>query len=746
MEKLTDEQLVSKIEGWIFDQSYVTQGFLEREEDALARYLGDRPVTNPPWPGASDLDIGGSLTLSHVESIHSRTMYALQRSAPFVVVKSKNSDLADQAELYLRHKLDHDTAFLRFASKWIRPALVGGCRRAKAVWEKDIQLVGETHRIDIPHGVLGSDLEEPSIRALILERLKPRFGDFTVRERTDTHWTIHFEQDDETTKADLTYQIVGQHIDVTVEWPDITFEGVRYSVVKPEDFWKSPGTIQNCRYVIHRVWLTWPEIVARVEDGTYDLDLEGDYSQWAVYASDPIIQTEGGSDLVSMRREAAGESSVMMSEAYFDVLECYVLDFWDQKRYLEDRIISVFRGPGKILRNVLRSSAGYPMRPFSEIIIQPIPDKDSYGLGIPTIIGALMDEETAVHNLMMDASTIQTCPPIFYDEASSIKNEDMKIAPGRFVPISAPNGNIASSVYMPNLGGNPANMASLQGRIDQIAQSVDGVSDTQLAQAPKSKTLGQSTLVQDEINIRFQAFWDNIVGNMEEMSGLAGLIGITAALYQRFGKPVEIEAVTGEYSEISFPQAFKYSLKITANINKINQNAENAKAKAILQTIMNPMLMQLGLVNPKTIYEALRNLLETMDVENWEDYISEPPMAKMASIPPGKENIGMLSGEVADVHPADNDQEHIISHSKFLELLKNNPGIAQSSVPYIEHIKRHRKQEQMKAQQSQQGGGIAQMQQGQPGPEGSAIANTPVPSGAPSMPQGAVGAGAMPNA
>jgi hypothetical protein len=121
-------------------------------------------------------------------------------------------------------------------------------------------------------------------------------------------------------------------------------------------------------------------------------------------------------------------------------------------------------------------------------------------------------------------------------------------------------------------------------------------------------------------------------------------------------------------------------------------------------------------------------------------------MAKMASIPPGKENIGMLSGEVADVHPADNDQEHIISHSKFLELLKNNPGIAQSSVPYIEHIKRHRKQEQMKAQQSQQGGGIAQMQQGQPGPEGSAIANTPVPSGAPSMPQGAVGAGAMPNA
>ncbi len=747
MDTLTDDQIVARINSWLSEQSYELQGYLEREEDALARYLGGRPKANPdsPWEGSSDLDIGGSLTLAHVESIHSRTMYALQRSAPFVTVKSKNQDLADQAELYLRHVLDHETAFLRFASKWIRPALVGGCRRAKAVWEKDVQRVGETHRFTLPPGIVGSDLEEPAIRAFLLERLKNRFGEFTIHERTDSHWTIRFERDGEEVEADLRYVLHGDKIDATVEWPDVTFEGVRYTVVKPEDFWKSPGPIQTCRYLIHRVWMTWSELVARVEDGTYDLDLERDYSEFKQYATDPIMQVEGGSDLVQQRREVAGESTMILGEEYYEILECYILDFWDNREYLEDRIITVFRGPGKILRNELRSSAGYPMRPFSEIIIQPIPDKDSYGLGIPTIIGPLADEETAVHNLMMDSATITAVPPIFYDETSGLKNEKMKVAPGRMVPLSSTNGNLGSVIWMPTYGANLSPISSLQNRIDTIMQSVDGVSDTQLAHAPKSKTLGQSTLVQDEINIRFQAIWDNIVGNMSEMSGLAGLIAITAALYQRFGKPLEIEAVTGEYSEVSFPQAFKYSLQITANINKINQNAQVAKARGVVQTLMNPMLMQLGLANPQTLYHALKNLLEAMDVDNWEDLLAEPPQEKMASVNPDQENLQMLPGKIVPVHPADDDQAHIVAHAGFLQKLQEEPGLCQNPAVYVEHIKRHRKQEQMKAQQQQSqadmpGAGIPQ------GPAGSPIANTPVPGGAPAMPEGPVGAGAMPNA
>jgi hypothetical protein len=746
MDTLTEDQIVQRVNDWISEQAYTQESFLEREEDALARYLGGRPKANPdsPWEGSSDLDIGGALTLSHVESIHSRTLYALQRSVPFVQVKSKNQDLADQAECYLRHVLDHETGFLRFASRWIRPALVGGCRRAKAVWEKEVQRVGETHRFTLPPGIRGTDLEEPAIRAFLLERLKNRFGEFTIREKSDTHWTIRFDRDGEEVTGDLRYRLVGDRIDATVEWPDVTFEGVRYSAVKPEDFWKSPGTIQECRYVIHRVWMTWPEIVSRAQDGIYDLDLEADYSEFKQYATDPIVQTEGGVDLVEQRRQAAGVSTMILGWEYFEILECYVLDFWDGKDYLEDRLITIFRGPGKILRNELRSSAGYPMRPFSEIIVQPIPDMDSYGLGIPTIIGPLADEETAVHNLMMDSATLQAVPPTFYDETAGLKNEKMKIAPGRLIPLSSPNGNIGNAVYMPNYAANLGPIAGLQNRIDTIMQSVDGVSDTQLAQAPKSKTLGQSTLVQDEINIRFQAIWDNIVGNMEEMSGLAGLIAITAALYQRFGKPMEIEAVTGEYSEVSFPDALKYSLKITANINKINQNAQVAKARGVVQTLMNPMLMQLGLVNPQTLYHALKNLLEAMDVDNWEDFLAEPPQEKMASVNPDKENLEMLPGHIVPVHPADDDQAHIVSHVKFLEELRAEPGLCQNAAVYVEHIKRHRKQEQMKAQQQMQ---QADMGNGVPGgPAGSPIANTPVPGGAPSMPNGAAGAGAVPNA
>ena len=179
--------IISRIEGFIFDSAAETMGYLRREEDALARYLGNRkkPDQNFPWPGSSDLDIGGALTLSHVESIQSRIMYALQRSWPFVSVKSKDKPEAEQAQKYLRHKLETEVDIMGFGSKWVHDSLVGGLRRAKATWESEHQKIGETWTIPVPFFVqdMSEHDKQEAHRLLLIDRLNKRFPEFTIKEK-----------------------------------------------------------------------------------------------------------------------------------------------------------------------------------------------------------------------------------------------------------------------------------------------------------------------------------------------------------------------------------------------------------------------------------------------------------------------------------------------------------------------------------------------------------------------------------
>ncbi len=707
------EVLVTRIENWIWDRAYDMQGFLEEEEASLEQWLARRRVADDslPWDGASNLDMGGLYTMSHVESIHSRVMQVLRQSRPWVRFESPDPSAAEQATKYMRRVFDKEVPLLGFCDEWVHDALIGGLRRARVRWvretreEADVFFVSLTPEQD-------RDAAMSDLWALVYLHLQARYpkakfvNRSTLGEDGEAAGKIRmrFFQDGKGEDGDVTWIREGVRLRLTVRRRR-SVEKAKLEMCLPEDFWKSPGSLQDCHYILHRVWLTWDQVVERVQAGIYvGIDLERDKTA----STDPVNQTEGGAPLVETRRLVAGQSVQVPHDDLYEFVEAFILEDWG-KGVLEDRFVVLFRGTEKIVRNVLLSAEGYPCRPFSEIAIQPVPGKPEWAWGIPGMIRQAADEVTALHNLGMNIATIRGIPFGFRDAGAEWGEDEMQVAPGKILPVDAGgNGDISRAVYFPNMNGQVSELAELAGAVDAAAKSVDGISDTQMLQAPKGRTVGQAQMQQNEVNVRFEVLFDRIVGSVAEQKGIVFLIHLLIGLYQKFGRTIEVEFLSGTLSPIPFPRTSPLAFRVEIDILQLTEEKKMKRAQAVMQTVMNPMLLQLKVVTPLQVFHAVKHVLEASGVSNPTDFVQMPPEDAQASVPPEKENVSMMSGEPQQVHPADNDEEHLISHRSFSQMLADVPEVgadpesARTNQLFSAHIRQHVLQQRAKRKSQQQ--------------------------------------------
>lgn len=704
------DELVTRIENWIWDRAYDMQGYLEEEEASLEQWLARRRVADDslPWDGASNLDMGGLYTMSHVESIHSRVMQVLRQSKPWVRFEAADPSAAEQATKYMRRVFEKEVPLLGFCDEWVHDALIGGLRRARVRWvretreEADVFFISLTPEQDRDVGM--SDLWALVYLHLQARYAKAKFGDRTESPDESGRIRMRFTLDGRLEDGEASWVREGSRIRMTVRRRR-SVEKARLEMCLPEDFWKSPGPLQDCHYILHRVWLTWDQVVERVQNGVYTgIDLETARNA----STDPVNQTEGGAPLVETRRLVAGQSVQVPHDDLYEFVEAFILEDWG-RGVLEDRFVVLFRGTEKIVRNVLLSAEGYPCRPFSEIAIQPVPGKPEWAWGIPGMIRQAADEVTALHNLGMNIATIRGIPFGFRDAGAEWGEDEMQVAPGKILPVDAGgNGDISRAVYFPNMNGQVSELAELAGSVDAAAKSVDGISDTQMLQAPKGRTVGQAQMQQNEVNVRFEVLFDRIVGSVAEQKGVVFLIHLLIGLYQKFGRTMEVEFLSGTLSPIPFPRTSPMTFRVDIDVLQLSEEKKMKRAQAVMQTVMNPMLLQLKVVTPLQVFHAVRSVLEASGVSNPTDYIQMPPEDAQASVPPEKENVNMMGGEPQQVHPADNDDEHLVSHRSFVQLLSDmpeagaDPESARTNQLFSAHIRQHVLQQRGKRKSQQQ--------------------------------------------
>lgn len=704
----SDEELVTRIENWVWDRAYDMQGYLEDELAALEQWNARRRVADNelPWKGASNLDMGGLETMSHVESIHSRVMDVVRKSAPWVRFHSKDQKVAEQAQKYIRRKFTEQVPVKEFMDEWVHDALIGGLRRARVRWVSEYQRRSDIFYIYLTSNQL-DEVTRQSVTEMVSIHLGTRYNNIKwdgakIQAGMKGSNGINFLLDGTPVKGRMSWELLGDKIKVSTEYKQCTFRGPRIEMCLPEDFWKAQGDLQSCHYIIHRVWLSWDQVRSRVESGAYKgIDLVEDKEA----SSDPVNQTEGGAPMVETRRMIAGESVQVPKESMYEFLECFVLDDFGNG-VLEDRFITVFRSKKKVVRDVLVSEEGYPCRPFSEIKVQPVPGKPEWAMGIPGMIREAANEKTAIHNLGMNIATVRGIPFGFRDAASEWGEDEMQVAPGKILPVDAQSGSISNAVYFPSLNGQIGELAQLQGEIDATAKSVDGLSDTQLLGKPQGKTLGQSELQQNEVNVRFEVLFDRIVGSLAAKNGMVFLLHMVVLLYHKFGDPAEIQSVSKVGTEtVNFAELDSLAWTVEIDVLLANSQKKMQRAQAVMQTVMNPMLLQLKIVTPKNVYEAVKHVLQAAGVTTPDDFISLPPDVAQESVSPEIENGEMEGGESLPVHPADDDEVHLISHraaSKTLDEKSELSSGGRITQIISAHIRQHVLQQRAKRKSQQQ--------------------------------------------
>jgi len=741
----TDDDIIQFVNRFISDDETEHVEALDEEDKAVLQYLAGRrrPESSLPFVGASNLDIGGMVTMSHVDSIHARMMFAAEKSQPLVTFTGENPDDVAQATRYINQKLEDDVDIIGLLDDWGLESLIGGCRRAKACWEEESQRVSKTWKIRIPPELADLALTNEHVTVLLINRLSRQFKDFTVVEDRERVWTVTFERDGKKQTAKVEWEEVGDKIHATVTYVEIVFKGVRTYVINPEDFRKSVGPLQTCQIIAHRVWLRWSQIVQRVKAGTYkgiDISPESNFAVYAKRRQDAYYNQPSNAEAI--RNKAAGVDPQATPEKEFEFLECYILHDWKGDGILEDRIITISPDAKQVVRNKSRTGEGMTYRPFSEIIIGKIPGKPNYGFGIPKMIRDSTREETAIHNLTMDSSMLQAIASLFYNGTTPLKPEQRKLSVGRInqFPDNG-TGKMNEAFYKPDFSANLQPLFVLYDRLQTMTQAIDGVGETQLLQRPTPRTLGQSAMVQNELNIRFQRIFGRGVGSKAKasMTGLAGLIEIIVDLYRNYGDPIEVIAETGKQSNVAFPQSSSLSLRLNIDVNKLNQEQEMKNAQMVSANASNPLKIQLGISNAETVYKADRDLYLAMGVRNPDDYLVKPDPSRSSPMDAKRENVLMMRGVVLMPHPGDNDMEHYVSHKQFEADLRERPELANAEA--FAAIEQHNTAHLRQAQAKQQASALqSQMTQaGAMPPQGAS--GVPVAGGGPMPGQGGPPAG-----
>jgi hypothetical protein len=167
---------------------------------------------------------------------------------------------------------------------------------------------------------------------------------------------------------------------------------------------------------------------------------------------------------------------------------------------------------------------------------------------------------------------------------------------------------------------------------------------------------------------------------------------------------------------------FQFDFK--ANALNTSKAFKSQALSELLPVLVNGLALQMGVSDPETIYNLLKDLVESKGLDNHR-YLKTPPGADTPKVTAQEAMGQMIQGILPTGKPAEGGQIHLQALAQFQQdprfasLIQTDPHFQTIFQAYIQQVQLQVQQEMMQAQQAQMfadamgGGG------GQGGPEGS---------------------------
>jgi hypothetical protein len=492
----------------------------------------------------------------------------------------------------------------------------------------------------------------------LLERVFPK-GLYRKEDDEGWDWTVFTEDGN----IDVSFYTTDDAVEMVIEQEVVVFDGPCPIVKDYEDVLHphrcanlqipGPSNPDGATHVILVDHPTIDEIRRLVDRGFYDIVSDENLKKLGNTARDTSMDTEkrqkdsfqGTSDLGEEKVVSASGDQSEPDTSNRTVTRYMCFDSYDVDKdgLNEDVIFWVIR-EGEILLKAKRLTEMYPFapprRPLAESNYLEVKGRRT-GLGLLEMMEGLHDWLKEIVDWTMDSGQLQTMPFGFYRPTSAIKSEVYRMWPGDLMPALDPKND----VYFPTLQNTSMafglNMLTVA---NQMEERLSAIGDLQMGRVPNGKAsalrtlggiqtiLGQGEARPERVLRRFFMGLTDVFRMMHELNRkfLPERKRFRIAGYNEPGKDPykKIEAI----DEIDGDFTFDFN----ANVMNSSKGAVQEALSVLMPSYINPLTLQLGVIDPDGIYRMLRDYGRALG-QNADRYLKQPT--------PGADSQGILAEE-----------------------------------------------------------------------------------------------------
>jgi hypothetical protein len=616
------------------------RGWLEREQT--------------PWDGASNQHI--PIMLANSLRVKAGLFNAVLGIRPVMTGKPdeiRHKEMAQQNDFLLDHQMFVDQPGDRLIEKYIDQFVDDGTVFSFQPHIRERRTLHDVRVLPRPSDDMTVAMQQ--ILPTLTEENRVEFKALVALDATGYRWRGIYddaEGDEQEVPIEI-YDRDDKKIEVIFEWEAITYEGPAFLPTDIEDI-VAPMRVENLQPVTghNPTGAPWVDKISRVDldtvrrrakDGIYDYLTEQDLDDLAGEASaaaDPAAQHSSTLDENQVREAKDAQAGLESlpgggepsERRWVTVHEWYGPHDANDDSLDEQVIITIIEESGGMLARARYLSEMYPglppIRPFSEARFVPVPGQ-LYGMGLPELMEGLNDFIHDLINENVDAGRVANMPWFGYRASSGFKPDTVRMEPGMGIPLDNPQQDLAFYSLPHSDQQWSFNMIGLGMQfLDRLTQ----IGPLQAGQVPQGKASALRTLgTTMAILQQGAAMPEQILRRL--MMGLRDVFAQFHLLNTRYlppkkrflltGRPMSSEDAYGmidDRKSISIPLTFDFQ----ATLLNTNKGVVTQALESLGAALINPLMIQLGLVTPEQIYNWAHDVIQSHQ-QDPSRYIKRPP-------------------------------------------------------------------------------------------------------------------------
>lgn len=382
------------------------------------------------------------------------------------------------------------------------------------------------------------------------------------------------------------------------------------------------GDPQAADDVIQSSYMTASELWSLADQGIFKAEVV----EKVVRSGEDLQLVEQVNQIKAQMAASSGTGQIDSSvdQRRYQILERYARIDVKGNGIASEIILWVHGATGEILRaTYLHRVNKAGLRPYFKADYHLRKGQD-YGVGLPELMYSVAREIDALHNMRLDFGLISSMPFGYYRPTSSIKDERVPLEPGALIPLDNPQ----TDVFFPQIGNRTGFLLQEEQMLYQTQERMTSISDLSLGViggqgAARTATGARALLGESNANLdvylrRMNRGWQSAVQYTFKLLQDRLPDGFQFRLLgdngSDFWKTIRTKGeISGEYDFL-----------VEANSANSNKAVSIEQANNVFATVMNPLLIQLQVVTPIEIYNALRDKLKIEGVRDFSRYIRKP--------------------------------------------------------------------------------------------------------------------------